>query len=210
MSWDFIGDFMDIHDWEKWWWFFGFHRNGDSLMEVACGKRTVCYWRWPIYSWFTHQTWSFSMAILVYRVSLESCQGEVEKAEMEVSMAMGIPNSWMYWKVPSKWMSGGTSILGNLQIVLDKTYGYARNIKKQYISMDWFEGKKHDRKPLHLLGKLGKPWFPDSIFPPSDAVKLWLENLKEFWIYGYARYKRSNLFLNQVVVEPVVPNNDYT
>ena len=38
--------------------------NRDSLPS---GKLTVCYWKWPIYSWFTYNKWWFFIVMLVYQ-----------------------------------------------------------------------------------------------------------------------------------------------
>ena len=38
--------------------------NRDNLPS---GKLTVCYWKWPIYSWFTYTKWWFSIVMLVYQ-----------------------------------------------------------------------------------------------------------------------------------------------
>ena len=35
------------------------------LPEKKRGKLTVCYWTWPIYSWFSHETCWFSIVFLV-------------------------------------------------------------------------------------------------------------------------------------------------
>ena len=37
------------------------------IFLVPFGKLTVCYWKWPIYSWFTQLKWWFSIAMLVYQ-----------------------------------------------------------------------------------------------------------------------------------------------
>ena len=37
-------------------------------MQLASGKLTVCYWKWPfIYSWFTNEKMWFSIVTLVYQ-----------------------------------------------------------------------------------------------------------------------------------------------
>ena len=34
---------------------------------LPSGNLTVCYWKLPIYSWFTYSKWWFSIAMLVYQ-----------------------------------------------------------------------------------------------------------------------------------------------
>jgi hypothetical protein len=38
-----------------------------SVQGIPSGNLTVCYWKWPIYSGFTHWKWWFSIVMLVYQ-----------------------------------------------------------------------------------------------------------------------------------------------
>ena len=36
-----------------------------SVAMLNCQRVTVCYWKWPIYNWFTYQRWWFSSSLFV-------------------------------------------------------------------------------------------------------------------------------------------------
>ena len=58
----------------------------DMWNYIPSGKLTVCYWKWPIYSGFSHEKWWFSIVMLVYqRVHLESICRIIFQAELYVT-----------------------------------------------------------------------------------------------------------------------------
>ena len=40
-----------------WWWLEEVHLWNQGDLDLPSGKLTVCYWKWPIYSGFTHWKW---------------------------------------------------------------------------------------------------------------------------------------------------------
>ena len=49
----------------KWW---VMPSEPHLLRSLASSDFTVCYWKWPIYSWFTYETWGIlQFAMLVYQ-----------------------------------------------------------------------------------------------------------------------------------------------